>query len=128
MTRPHGPHTSRAAAARITHDRIVAEARRRFTADGFEGVTVRAVAGALRLSTGAVMSHFATKADLWAATMAVTPGAQAFTLKVARIDTRSLIASDDAPLTLTQTLCALVNEAQAIVGKAALRTPTQAAA
>ena len=50
-----------------TRDRILAEARRLFAADGFERTTIRAVAAAANINPSMVMRYYASKEGLFAA-------------------------------------------------------------
>lgn len=57
--------TRRAVRARATRDTVVAVARRLFEQRGFESVTIRDIADAAGLSTGAIFSGFEDKSDLF---------------------------------------------------------------
>jgi AcrR family transcriptional regulator len=57
--------TTRALAKQKTREKILAAARRLFTERGYEGATVRDIAGAAGMSTGAVFASFADKAELF---------------------------------------------------------------
>lgn len=64
---------SRLVHAAETRERAVAEAQRLFNLHAYDAVGIRTVAASVGLSTGAVMGHFPTKADLWRAAMACEP-------------------------------------------------------
>jgi DNA-binding transcriptional regulator YbjK len=57
----------RAAKARATREQLVAVARRLFEARGYDSITVRDIAVAAGLSTGAIFSGFSDKGDLFKA-------------------------------------------------------------
>lgn len=59
--------------ASMTRDRAMASAKALFEQQRYDAVGVRAVAKAAGLSTGAIMGHFPTKADLWRAAMQCEP-------------------------------------------------------
>lgn len=60
------PPTRRALAKRETREKIVAAARALFIERGYEGATIREIASAAGMSTGAVFASFADKAELFA--------------------------------------------------------------
>jgi AcrR family transcriptional regulator len=62
--------TKRALAKQRTRERVLAAARSVFAERGFEDATIRDIAGAAELSTGAVFANFADKAALFDAVMA----------------------------------------------------------
>lgn len=49
-----------------TREAVIAAARGLFDRDGYEATTIRAIAAAAGMSTGAVFAHFEGKAELWA--------------------------------------------------------------
>lgn len=55
----------RAKAKARTRAALLKAAAAMFSARGYEGTTIRDLAKAIRMSTGAVFSHFVDKADLW---------------------------------------------------------------
>jgi AcrR family transcriptional regulator len=59
------PMTRRALAKQRTRQRLLAAAKRLVTERGYEAATVRDIAGAADLSTGAVFASFSDKADLF---------------------------------------------------------------
>jgi len=59
------PLTRRAVAKQRTRERLVDSARRLFTERGYEAATVRDIAAAAGLSTGAVFASFTDKAELF---------------------------------------------------------------
>jgi AcrR family transcriptional regulator len=59
------PLTGRALAKQRTREKILEAARRLFNERGYEGATVRDIARAAGLSTGAVFASFADKAELF---------------------------------------------------------------
>ena len=64
---------SRLAFADDTRERILTKARDLFRSMTFEAVSIRGVARAAKVSTGAVMGHFGSKADLWREAMGGAP-------------------------------------------------------
>jgi AcrR family transcriptional regulator len=62
--------TRRALAKQRTREKILAAARALFTERGYEGATIRDIAGAAGMSTGAVFASFADKAELFEAILA----------------------------------------------------------
>jgi AcrR family transcriptional regulator len=62
---PAGPPNQRALAKQRTREKILAAARRLFAERGYEGATIRDIAKAAGMSTGAVFASFADKADLF---------------------------------------------------------------
>jgi AcrR family transcriptional regulator len=65
--------SARHAAKVVTHDLLIVTARRLFRDQGFGQVTLRAIAHAAGLSTGAVLSHFRTKEEVWKAAIGGPP-------------------------------------------------------
>jgi len=57
--------TRRALAKQQTRTRVLAAARRLFGEHGYEGATIRDIAAAADMSTGAVFANFADKSDLF---------------------------------------------------------------
>lgn len=64
---PHQPMTRRALAKQRTRRHLLDAAKRLFNERGYEAATVRDIASAAGLSTGAVFASFADKADLFGA-------------------------------------------------------------
>src|ERR1700691_3073905 len=62
---PAQPMTRRALAKQHTRRKLLDAARRLFNERGYEAATVREIAAAAGLSTGAVFASFADKADLF---------------------------------------------------------------
>lgn len=74
----------RARAKAVTREKILAAARSRFADKGYEAVTMRELAAAIGMSTGALFSQFAGKAALYeAATGIAAPDVGAFLLRLA---------------------------------------------
>lgn len=63
------PGTKRAAAAAATGARVVEKARAAFEKHGYDAVTLRDVAKAAGVSTGAIFAHFHDKAELFEVAM-----------------------------------------------------------
>jgi AcrR family transcriptional regulator len=57
--------TRRAIAKQQTRQKVLAAARRLFSEQGYEGATIRDIAAAAGMSTGAVFANFTDKADLF---------------------------------------------------------------
>jgi AcrR family transcriptional regulator len=57
--------TRRALAKQQTRAKVLAAARRLFSEEGYEGATIRDIAAAAGMSTGAVFANFADKSDLF---------------------------------------------------------------
>jgi AcrR family transcriptional regulator len=68
--RAKGP-TRRAVAKQQTRAKVLAAARRLFSEHGYEGATIRDIATAAGMSTGAVFANFSDKADLFREIMSV---------------------------------------------------------
>jgi len=66
--------TRRAVAKQQTRQRVLAAARRLFSEQGYEGATIRDIASAAGMSTGAVFANFSDKADLFREIMIVDMG------------------------------------------------------
>lgn len=64
-TRAKPPRTRRAAAKEQTRRKVMDAARSLFGEKGYEGATIRDIATAAGMSTGAVFANFADKADLF---------------------------------------------------------------
>jgi len=67
---PRAP-TRRALAKQQTRVKVLAAARRLFSEQGYEGATIRDIAAAAGMSTGAVFANFTDKADLFQEIMTV---------------------------------------------------------
>src|SRR6476619_6194693 len=61
--------TRRTLAKQQTRAKVLAAARRLFSEQGYEGATIRDIAAAAGMSTGAVFANFADKSDLFRAIM-----------------------------------------------------------
>ena len=59
------PPTRRALAKQQTRAKVLAAARKLFSEQGYEGATIRDIAAAAGMSTGAVFANFTDKADLF---------------------------------------------------------------
>ncbi len=62
---PARPPTRRALAKAQTRQKVLAAARRLFSEQGYEGATIRDIAAAAGMSTGAVFANFTDKSDLF---------------------------------------------------------------
>lgn len=62
---PARPPTRRALAKQQTRQKVLAAARRLFSEQGYEGATIRDIAAAAGMSTGAVFANFTDKSDLF---------------------------------------------------------------
>jgi len=62
--RVKGP-TRRALAKQQTRNKVIAAARKLFSENGYEGATIRDIAAAAGMSTGAVFANFSDKSDLF---------------------------------------------------------------
>jgi len=69
QTRTRGP-TRRALAKQQTRAKVLAGARKLFAEHGYQGATIRDIASAAGMSTGAVFANFADKHDLFRDIMA----------------------------------------------------------
>lgn len=67
--------TRRAVAKQQTRAKVLAAARRLFSEHGYEGATIRDIAAAAGMSTGAVFANFTDKSDLFLEIMAQDMGA-----------------------------------------------------
>jgi AcrR family transcriptional regulator len=63
--------TRRALAKQQTRVKVLAAARRLFSEEGYEGATIRDIAAAAGMSTGAVFANFSDKSDLFREIMTV---------------------------------------------------------
>ncbi|WP_310542079.1 TetR/AcrR family transcriptional regulator [Phenylobacterium sp.] len=63
--------TRRALAKQQTRAKVLAAARRLFSEEGYEGATIRDIAAAAGMSTGAVFANFTDKSDLFREIMLV---------------------------------------------------------
>src|SRR5512147_2966019 len=63
--KPLKPPTRRAIAKQQTRAKVLAAARRLFSEEGYEGATIRDIAAAAGMSTGAVFANFTDKSDLF---------------------------------------------------------------
>jgi AcrR family transcriptional regulator len=59
------PPTRRALAKLQTRNKVLAAARKLFSENGYEGATIRDIAAAAGMSTGAVFANFSDKSDLF---------------------------------------------------------------
>ncbi len=57
--------TRRALAKQQTRAKVLSAARRLFSEQGYEGATIRDIAAAAGMSTGAVFANFSDKSDLF---------------------------------------------------------------
>lgn len=57
----------------VTHDKIVATARRLFRERGYDGVGMRNLADEIGMSTGALFGHFGSKDKIWEAAIGGPP-------------------------------------------------------
>jgi AcrR family transcriptional regulator len=81
---PRSRPTKRAEAKQRTRQRVMAAAREMFVSRGFEESTIRDIAAAADLSTGAVFASFADKNELFDAVMAESFGATVDKIDAAR--------------------------------------------
>lgn len=65
--------TNRQKAKARTRAKMLAKSREMFTARDYHAVTIRDIAKAIRMTTGAVFGHFADKAELFEAAMGFAP-------------------------------------------------------
>ena len=75
--------TRRALAKQQTRAKVLAAARRLFSEHGYEGATIRDIAAAAGMSTGAVFANFTDKSDLFREIMATDLAALADTMREA---------------------------------------------
>lgn len=78
------PLTRRAMAKQRTRERLLDAARKLFAERGYEAATVRDIAAAADLSTGAVFASFSDKADLF--TEVIVADFQTFNARMSEID------------------------------------------
>lgn len=71
---PERAPTRRALAKQQTRTRVLAAARQLFSIHGYEGATIRDIAAAANMSTGAVFANFADKYDLFREILALESG------------------------------------------------------
>jgi AcrR family transcriptional regulator len=86
------PMTRRAIAKQKTRERLLEAARRLFAERGYEAATVRDIAAAADLSTGAVFASFSDKADLF--TEVIVADYQKLSDQMAQLDLDGLSARD----------------------------------
>ncbi len=86
------PMTRRAQAKQRTRQRLLDAARRLFAERGYEAATVRDIAAAADLSTGAVFASFADKAELF--TEVIISDYQQLADRMAELDLESMNARD----------------------------------
>src|SRR4051795_9001517 len=75
--------TRRAVAKQQTRAKVLAAARRLFSESGYEGATIRDIAAAAGMSTGAVFANFTDKSDLFREIMASDMSALADSMREA---------------------------------------------
>ena len=75
--------TRRALAKQQTRVKVLAAARRLFSEAGYEGATIRDIAAAAGMSTGAVFANFSDKSDLFREIMITDMGALADAMREA---------------------------------------------
>jgi AcrR family transcriptional regulator len=73
--------TRRALAKQQTRAKVLAAARRLFSESGYEGATIRDIAAAAGMSTGAVFANFSDKSDLFREIMASDMSTLAATMR-----------------------------------------------
>jgi AcrR family transcriptional regulator len=78
--------TRRALAKQQTRAKVLAAARRLFSEAGYEGATIRDIAAAAGMSTGAVFANFADKSDLFREIMHTDMAALATAMRAAAQD------------------------------------------
>lgn len=86
------PMTRRALAKQRTRERLLDAARRLFAERGYEAATVRDIANAADLSTGAVFASFSDKADLF--NEVIIADYQALSERMAGLDVQGLPARE----------------------------------
>ncbi|WP_421933276.1 TetR/AcrR family transcriptional regulator [Phenylobacterium sp.] len=87
--------TRRALAKQQTRAKVLAAARRLFSEEGYEGATIRDIAAAAGMSTGAVFANFSDKSDLFREIMLADMADVAETMREAALRGRNV---DDALL------------------------------
>ena len=75
-----------------TRAAILAAARDRFAADGYEKATIRAIARDARIDPSMVMRYYGNKADLFAAAVSIDPGLPGLTLEPRETIGRTLVS------------------------------------
>ena len=75
--------TRRTLAKQQTRARVLAAARRLFSEEGYEGATIRDIAAAAGMSTGAVFANFSDKSDLFREIMVADMGSLADAMREA---------------------------------------------
>lgn len=74
-----------------TRATILAAARERFAADGYEKATIRAIARDAKIDPSMVMRYYGSKADLFAAAVAIDPGLPSLPLEPREAIGRTLV-------------------------------------
>src|SRR3954465_6314996 len=82
--------TRRALAKQQTRAKVLAAARTLFSEEGYEGATIRDIAAAAGMSTGAVFANFADKADLFREIMTADIESLSGVMREAAADSRSV--------------------------------------
>jgi AcrR family transcriptional regulator len=82
--------TRRALAKQQTRAKVLAAARRLFSESGYEGATIRDIAAAAGMSTGAVFANFTDKSDLFGEIMASDMAALAEAMREAAVRGRGV--------------------------------------
>jgi len=77
--------TRRALAKQQTRAKVLAAARRLFSEEGYEGATIRDIAAAAGMSTGAVFANFSDKSDLFREIMVTDMAALADSMREASL-------------------------------------------
>ena len=77
--------TRRALAKQQTRSKVLAAARRLFSEQGYEGATIRDIAAAAGMSTGAVFANFSDKSDLFREIMVTDMAALADSMREASL-------------------------------------------
>jgi len=77
--------TRRALAKQQTRAKVLAAARRLFSEQGYEGATIRDIAAAAGMSTGAVFANFSDKSDLFREIMVTDMAALADSMREASL-------------------------------------------
>ncbi|MFD8382447.1 TetR family transcriptional regulator [Streptomyces sp. NPDC059679] len=75
-----------------TRATILAAARERFAADGYEKATIRAIARDAKIDPSMVMRYYGSKADLFAAAVAIDPGLPGLSLEPREAIGRTLVS------------------------------------
>jgi AcrR family transcriptional regulator len=82
--------TRRALAKQQTRAKVLAAARRLFSEHGYEGATIRDIAAAAGMSTGAVFANFSDKSDLFREIMATDMASLAEAMREAALRGRGV--------------------------------------